>query len=1034
MNFVWTAVAGPRIVDIWLGESMEHAEVKFDEVGYETKVTWIGIPMSLRVVARGSARILVIAPQIKDVSEIAQPSMDFEAHVHGVGVSLVRSGVEELAYMRFSGLGVLARLSPEAHKFRLAIDNIRLDNQSKGAQLPAVLIRSSYVTRQRNIVGDEVDAREQRRNPSLKLSIERDVRDNSGLKFKQIFLGILEFDLLIEERFVRDMLNFSQLLRADTPMTMHPTSGRAAAQPRTPRRSLAGPSRRNRQATPNRPQLHLRNTSEEVPHSNSEHANLARTSPNGNHTSLPTPRRKLAVEPETREKKPGDGGRTTDEQVYWYVKALEIQQMKLNITYIQSQQPFHALANAVIPNLDRVPLYLERVVLHNEFNKPQQLVHAIRTSYKMAILRQFYKLVLHVEVFGNPVGLVKGLGAGVRDFLVLPARGLLESPEDFGRGIVNGSWSFVRGVVGAPSRTVSQVAGSLSRRVTAMSMDGAYISDHTRRGQDLRHHGPRHAVEGLRYGAEGFGRGMVEGVAGLLSQPIEGVQTQGIRGLVKGAGKGLVGLALKPTAGMLDFAQSTMEGFARTFEYIEDVRSHGRQHAEDDPHERLRLPRMLHGPAAAIYPYSADEAEARLVLQTLRDGVYLKEPLVLSIKLDCGQNTTPQILVITAGRMLLASVKDHRCTHHYPLNIISHVSQEIEGCKVVVSLRPAELQHRDGSKQTPPPPRPTRRVSVAAESSPRAKAPQCLASGSEPNEVPDERPADGSTSASDEPGSSTSLPPTKNRLSQQRHASSSSLFGLQSVLGSSRDAAAGMGSSMRRRGSIGARLQHAMLGISKEEPAMEYTLECGTSQRCSLIAEKLILVLSATEKGEPLRQPKRAMPGTSTAFLARIRSEEQQHGQIRRFTGGSTESIASLPQPSILFSENVPYLVPMESNVALLMEEHASPEGSMGRYTRGREQSSTGTSSPVWSVGSSPPFARLSPPFSRLGQGRSSENKDAHFMRPPSSRSAGTRRSIVPEPLRISPRPLSRGSSMGQGISQSSSAELMQDKNGSTRP
>jgi len=86
----------------------------------------------------------------------------------------------------------------------------------------------------------------------------------------------------------------------------------------------------------------------------------------------------------------------------------------------------------------------------------------------------------------------------------------------------------------------------------------------------------------------------VEGVAGLLSQPIEGAQTQGFRGLVKGAGKGLVGLALKPTAGMLDFAQRTMEGFANTFDYIEDSRSH---HArpEFDPHERLRPPRMLHG-------------------------------------------------------------------------------------------------------------------------------------------------------------------------------------------------------------------------------------------------------------------------------------------------------------------------------------------------------------------------------------------------------------------------------------------------------
>jgi len=58
-------------------------------------------------------------------------------------------------------------------------------------------------------------------------------------------------------------------------------------------------------------------------------------------------------------------------------------------------------------------------------------------------------------------------------------------------------------------RVHSQVAGSLSRRVIQMSMDGDYISDRTRRGADARDNGPRHAMEGLRRGAEGLGRGVV---------------------------------------------------------------------------------------------------------------------------------------------------------------------------------------------------------------------------------------------------------------------------------------------------------------------------------------------------------------------------------------------------------------------------------------------------------------------------------------------------------------------------------------------
>jgi len=65
-----------------------------------------------------------------------------------------------------------------------------------------------------------------------------------------------------------------------------------------------------------------------------------------------------------------------------------------------------------------------------------------------------------------------------------------------------------------------------------------------------------------------------------------------------------------------------------------------------------------------VHPYSAAEADARIVLQSLRDGVYLKEALLLSLRLNA-----THILLITSGRMLLASAKDHRCHRHYPLQV-----------------------------------------------------------------------------------------------------------------------------------------------------------------------------------------------------------------------------------------------------------------------------------------------------------------------------------------------------------------------------
>lgn len=49
-------------------------------------------------------------------------------------------------------------------------------------------------------------------------------------------------------------------------------------------------------------------------------------------------------------------------------------------------------------------------------------------------LRQWYKVVGSVEVLGNPVGLVSSLGSGVMDFFYEPAKGLVKSPKDFGKG------------------------------------------------------------------------------------------------------------------------------------------------------------------------------------------------------------------------------------------------------------------------------------------------------------------------------------------------------------------------------------------------------------------------------------------------------------------------------------------------------------------------------------------------------------------------------------------------------------------------
>lgn len=73
-------------------------------------------------------------------------------------------------------------------------------------------------------------------------------------------------------------------------------------------------------------------------------------------------------------------------------------------------------------------------------------------------------------------------------------------------------------------------------------------------------------------GSAGLGRGVMEGLSGLISNPLEGAQNEGMAGLIKGLGKGVVGAVVKPTAGMFDLATRTAEGIANTFDFLEESR------------------------------------------------------------------------------------------------------------------------------------------------------------------------------------------------------------------------------------------------------------------------------------------------------------------------------------------------------------------------------------------------------------------------------------------------------------------------------
>jgi hypothetical protein len=62
------------------------------------------------------------------------------------------------------------------------------------------------------------------------------------------------------------------------------------------------------------------------------------------------------------------------------------------------------------------------------------------------------------------------------------------------------------------------------------------------------------------FGAKHLGMGVVHGIGGLITMPLKGYAQGGFVGFIKGLGKGIIGVAVKPTVGVLQFVSSTTAG------------------------------------------------------------------------------------------------------------------------------------------------------------------------------------------------------------------------------------------------------------------------------------------------------------------------------------------------------------------------------------------------------------------------------------------------------------------------------------------
>ena len=245
---------------------------------------------------------------------------------------------------------------------------------------------------------------------------------------------------------------------------------------------------------------------------------------------------------------------------------------------------------STLTSFSDVTIKLNEFTFANVFNDMESLSVKLLSFYKNKLLAQIYKVIFNMDIIGNPVNLVEGLGTGIFEFFNEPRKGLLKGPEEFGIGIAKGTRSLVSNIVGGGFKSASKITGTLlsvSKNISSLGTEEEVIVKEEEK--------PRGLLKGTLSGfKKGFGE-LASGFTGIVTKPIEQTKKSGVGGFFKGLGSGLLGAVLSPVNSVLTVGNEVTSGISNS-EYISNKKSL----------RRFRLPRTLYK-YIPISPYNEQE-------------------------------------------------------------------------------------------------------------------------------------------------------------------------------------------------------------------------------------------------------------------------------------------------------------------------------------------------------------------------------------------------------------------------------------------
>ncbi|XP_063236346.1 intermembrane lipid transfer protein VPS13B [Bacillus rossius redtenbacheri] len=239
--------------------------------------------------------------------------------------------------------------------------------------------------------------------------------------------------------------------------------------------------------------------------------------------------------------------------------------------------------------IDHSPLHFASFEQRRVATTPYRLGHALTTHYVYGAIFGAGWVVGSLELIGSPGGLARTVGSGLRDFVYLPYRGMLQGPRGFLAGVTHGSASLVKHVTAGTLSSVTKLAASFARNVDRLSLDG----EHLQRTEELRRRRPQGVADGLAQGLTGLGISLLGAIGGIAHHPLQSMLSEGAspRGLAAGVGRGLVGAVTKPLSGAAELLALAGQGLLHGAGWASLPRARhapARELARDDPNSLLK--------------------------------------------------------------------------------------------------------------------------------------------------------------------------------------------------------------------------------------------------------------------------------------------------------------------------------------------------------------------------------------------------------------------------------------------------------------